>query len=156
MRSREDELLFGDFRFMSETAELWRGDQIVALRPQATIVLRALLENRTRLTTREQLRRELWGETAVDWESGLHQVVRQLRRALGDDSRHPVFIETVSGRGYRFIAPIVSPSPAPTVAAIPLPAPQPSRSPWRDAALWLAGMLTLPTAVLLLCAFMAL
>jgi hypothetical protein len=55
----------------------------------------------------DDLRQNLWNEgTFVDFEHGLHAAVNKLRRALGDSAERARYIETVPGRGYRFIAPI--------------------------------------------------
>jgi Tol biopolymer transport system component len=57
--------------------------------------------------TREQLRKQIWSEgTFVDFEHGLNAAMNKLRRALGDSAEDPRYIQTVPGRGYRFIASI--------------------------------------------------
>jgi DNA-binding winged helix-turn-helix (wHTH) protein len=54
--------------------------------------------------TREELCRALWPEgTHVEFDQGLNYCIRQVRAALGDNARQPVFIETVARRGYRFL-----------------------------------------------------
>ena len=75
-------------------------DQIVALRPLATRCLVLLVKRAGRLVTLEQIRRELWGTTVVDWNAGIHQAIRQIRRAL-EDHDHAI-VETVTRHGYRF------------------------------------------------------
>lgn len=75
------------------------------LQYQPLLVLRALASQAGRVVTREELRAAVWpSETHVDFEHGLNYCVRQLRAALGDDSRTPRFIETIPRRGYRLIA----------------------------------------------------
>lgn len=62
----------------------------------------------------------MWDGTVVS-ESALTATVKELRRALGDEARSPRFIESVYGRGYRFIAPVVPAPPAPAPpASLPL------------------------------------
>jgi TolB-like protein/DNA-binding winged helix-turn-helix (wHTH) protein/Tfp pilus assembly protein PilF len=67
-----------------------------------------LVENSGRIVEKEVLMNRLWPDTFVE-EANLGFNIQQLRKALGDDARHPRFIETVARRGYRFIAPIEEP-----------------------------------------------
>ncbi|MCC2977619.1 winged helix-turn-helix domain-containing protein [Sphingomonas sp. PL-96] len=68
-------------------------------------VLRALAAMRGRLLTKEELFETVWDGARVS-ESALTSVIKELRRALGDDSKAPRFIGAVYGRGYRFLAPV--------------------------------------------------
>ncbi len=95
---------FGGFELNLETTELRRGDAAVRLRPLPARLLRLLVSRAGRLVTHDELCRELWGETIVDYEQGLHSAIRQVRAALGDSAAAPRFIETVPRHGYRFIA----------------------------------------------------
>ena len=98
---------FEGFLFDPATAELRTADgSPVVLQPQPTRLLALLIEQRGQLVPREEIRQHLWGDTAVDVESGLHFAVRKVRRALGDHAARPRFIENVPRRGYRFVAPI--------------------------------------------------
>src|SRR5262249_55032339 len=63
------------------------------------------------LVRKETLLDTVWPEIAVS-EAVLTVAIRELRGALGDQARRPQFIETVYGRGYRFIAPVVDDSPS--------------------------------------------
>src|SRR2546428_646534 len=74
-----------------------------ALRPKTFAVLRCLGEHPGRLVSKEELLRAVWPDTRVS-EAGQRDYIRELRKALGDDSGAPQFIETVHGRGYRWIA----------------------------------------------------
>ena len=66
-----------------------------------------LVERRGQLVSREDIVDRLWGKDVfVDVETGVHTAVRKIRRALRDSPEKPAFIETVSGKGYRFIAPV--------------------------------------------------
>src|SRR5262249_37903807 len=59
------------------------------------------------LVTREQIKEKLWGTTVfVDIDNAINTAIRKLRQTLGDDPEEPRFVQTVVGRGYRFIAPI--------------------------------------------------
>ncbi len=64
-----------------------------------------LVRNRSRLVTRDEILAQIWGiNHYIESESAINTAIRKLRRALGDDAAHPRMIETVSGKGYRFIA----------------------------------------------------
>ncbi|MCJ8189782.1 winged helix-turn-helix domain-containing protein [Sphingomicrobium aestuariivivum] len=75
----------------------------VKLGNKAFQVLCALAEREGRLLTKDALFESVWDGMAVS-ESALTTTVRELRRALGDDPRHPRYIESVYGRGYRLVA----------------------------------------------------
>jgi len=56
------------------------------------------------LVTRDQIATELWGKDVfVDIEQGINTAIRKIRRALEDDSAQPQYLQTVVGRGYRFV-----------------------------------------------------
>ncbi len=89
---------------------LWRrieaGDSVrVSLTPKAFSVLTYLVENAGRLVTHNELLETAWPDTYVQPEALKSQIL-DIRRALGDDPKHPKFIETLPRRGYRFIAPV--------------------------------------------------
>jgi DNA-binding winged helix-turn-helix (wHTH) protein len=66
-----------------------------------------LAEHPSQLVTREQITDALWGkEVFVDSATSINTAVRKVRRALGDDSAEPKYLQTVVGRGYRFVADI--------------------------------------------------
>ncbi len=95
------------FELDRETGELRRAGFVVHLQPQALRVLIALLERPGEVVSRDELRRLLWGaETFVSFDRSLNFCLSRLRGALRDDARSPRFVETVPGRGYRFIAPV--------------------------------------------------
>jgi hypothetical protein len=72
-----------------------------------------LLERPSGLVTREEMRERLWGtETFVDFDHGLNTAVNKIREALGDSASVPRYVETVSGKGYRFLAPVILEAPA--------------------------------------------
>jgi DNA-binding winged helix-turn-helix (wHTH) protein/TolB-like protein/Tfp pilus assembly protein PilF len=103
--ARPERVSFGPFEADLRSFELFRDGTPVKLQPQPFRVLAALVRRRGELVTREELRREVWGDhTAVDFEHGLNFCVKQARIALGDSAEHPAFIETLPRRGYRFVA----------------------------------------------------
>ena len=108
---------FGPFELTGAAGELTRNGIRVPLPPQAFRLLALLMAARGEVVTRERLHRELWNDgTFVDFERGLNSAVNKLRRALRDSAENPRYIETVPGRGYRFIGPVWgerSPEPPP-------------------------------------------
>jgi Tol biopolymer transport system component/DNA-binding winged helix-turn-helix (wHTH) protein len=79
----------------------------VKLPGQPGQILNALVDKPGELVTREDLRNRLWpGLNSGDFEHGINAAINKLRQALGDVANEPRYIETMSGRGYRFIAPL--------------------------------------------------
>src|ERR1043165_786152 len=100
-------LQFGPFTFDQELGELSRDGQRLPLQEKPRQLLAALLERPGEVATREALRQKLWQtDTFVDFEHGLNTAIKKVRKALGDSADAPQFIETLSRRGYRFIAPV--------------------------------------------------
>ncbi len=81
-----------------------------------------LVEKRGLMVTRDEIVDRLWGDGVfLDTERSINNSIRKIRSALGDDSAHPRLIETVHGRGYRFVGTIhVVPAAAPEAAAAAL------------------------------------
>jgi DNA-binding winged helix-turn-helix (wHTH) protein len=107
--SRTASIWFLEFRMDPVNQCLWRradsgGEVRVALTPKAFDVLRYLVERAGQLVTHDELLDALWPRPYVQPEVLKHQVL-ELRKALGDDPRHPRYIETLPRRGYRFIEP---------------------------------------------------
>src|SRR5713101_5650679 len=94
---------FGEFTVDGDQKVLLRNDSPLPLAPKVFDTLLILLNNRGRIVEKEELMSRLWPDSFVE-ESNLTFNIQQLRKCLGDDARHPRFIETVSRRGYRFIA----------------------------------------------------
>jgi Tol biopolymer transport system component/DNA-binding winged helix-turn-helix (wHTH) protein len=100
-------LTFGLFEVDLQTGELWKAGFRIKLQSQPFKVLTALLERPGQIVTREQLQDRLWGrDTVVDFDHSLGTAINKIREALGDSADNPRFIETLSRRGYRFIAPV--------------------------------------------------
>ena len=100
-------LYFPPFRLDLSNERLIRGEQQILLKPKVFAVLRYLVEHPGRLITKEELFQAIWGKTRVG-DAVLRSYIRELRGVLGDRSKAPQFIETVHGRGFRFIATISS------------------------------------------------
>jgi DNA-binding winged helix-turn-helix (wHTH) protein/tetratricopeptide (TPR) repeat protein len=98
---------FGDFEFDPKSGELSRRGRRLPLQPQPARVLARLVERAGEMVGRDELRDLLWGDTTfVEYDQGINFAIRQLRGALGESAEHPVFIETLPRRGYRFRAPV--------------------------------------------------
>ncbi|MEO8572932.1 MAG: winged helix-turn-helix domain-containing protein [Pyrinomonadaceae bacterium] len=94
---------FGGYLLDPTEHQLLRDGEVVALTPKAFETLRLLVENGGHLLEKDRLMEMLWADAFVE-EGNLADNVSKIRQALGDSRKTPKFIETVSGRGYRFIA----------------------------------------------------
>jgi DNA-binding winged helix-turn-helix (wHTH) protein len=115
---------FGPFEARTSTEELFKFGTKVSLRGQPFQILRTLLDRPGEVVTREQMRHQLWpSDTFVDFEHGINTSLRKLRLTLGDSAVKPLYIETLPGQGYRFIAPlgVVKESAAAAGDAAPVP-----------------------------------
>jgi len=102
---------FDDFEFDRVTLELRKAGEPVKLQQQPARVLAALTERAGDLVSRETLRAAIWGDdTFVDFDRGLNYCINQIRGALGDTAEGPRYLETLRGRGYRFIGAIAPPA----------------------------------------------
>ena len=109
------QVIFGPFTVNGSS--LFKSGVRLRLSGQPFQILLILLAYPGEVVTSEQLREQIWNEgTFVDFEHGLHAAVNKLRRGLGDSAENPRYIETVAGRGYRFIGTLQG-GPAPTTIA---------------------------------------
>jgi TolB-like protein/DNA-binding winged helix-turn-helix (wHTH) protein/Flp pilus assembly protein TadD len=98
-------LRFGVFEMDLRTGELRKHGMQVRLQKQPFQVLTMLLEHAGEVVTREELQKNLWpADTFVDFDHGLNKTINKIRDTLGDSAESPRFLETVSRRGYRFLA----------------------------------------------------
>jgi DNA-binding winged helix-turn-helix (wHTH) protein len=112
----EKKVLFDDFVLDFGRFQLSRGGQLIRLEGLPLQLLMFLIEKKGQLVTREQIAGELWGKDVfVDVEQGINTAIRKVRRALDDDSDQPHYLQTVVGRGYRFIAPTTADGDASSV-----------------------------------------
>jgi len=110
------QLRFDGFELDEADARLTRAGQPVPLPPKPFAVLCALARTPRRLVTKNALLDAVWGHRFVT-DSVLKTAISEVRAALGDDPKAPRYIETVSRRGYRFIAAAGDVSP-PSAAAV--------------------------------------
>jgi TolB-like protein/DNA-binding winged helix-turn-helix (wHTH) protein/Flp pilus assembly protein TadD len=126
--SRET-LRFGDFELDVAAYELRRRGRPVKLGRQPMDVLILLVDRRGLLVPRSEIVERLWGKDVfVDVETGVNTAISKIRQALRDSTDAPVFLETVPGKGYRFIANVESVANA-EAASVPVPDAVPAASP---------------------------
>ena len=105
----EPPLRFRDFELHPAQFELRRAGHRVRLERKPLELLILLVEKRGELVSREEIIQRVWGkEFFFDAERGINNAIRKIRSALNDHSDEPRFVETVLGKGYRFIAPVNS------------------------------------------------
>ena len=98
---------FGPFTLLPEQQLLLEGDAPVKIGARALEILLALVEKPGELVGKSELLSKGWPSTFVE-PNNLKVNVAALRKALGEPFEHPQYIATVSGRGYRFAAPVAS------------------------------------------------
>ena len=98
---------FGDFKLDCDSFELTRAGRSLKVERLPMELLILLVTRNGQLVSRDEIAARLWRhEVFVDTEHGINTAVRKIRMALRDDSDQPRFIQTVTSKGYRFIAPI--------------------------------------------------
>ena len=106
----QDKVRFGeDFEVDLRAYKLRGGGHTLKLERIPMEVLLFLMEQRGQLVTREEIVKKIWGDGVfLDTDNSINGAIRKIRQVLKDNPEHPRFIQTVTGRGYRFIAPIAS------------------------------------------------
>jgi pimeloyl-ACP methyl ester carboxylesterase/DNA-binding winged helix-turn-helix (wHTH) protein len=100
--------------------ELSCDGELVHVEPQVFDVLAHLVEHRDRVVTKAELLDVVWGHQFVS-ESALTTRIKQIRQAVGDSGRAQQVVQTVHGRGYRFIAPVEELADVAERAKLPIP-----------------------------------
>jgi DNA-binding winged helix-turn-helix (wHTH) protein/Tol biopolymer transport system component len=98
---------FDDVEVREREFSVAKAAQTVAVEPKAFRVLLILLRNPGRLVTKDELLNAVWGDAAVT-DNSLTRSIAQLRKALGDDTHNPRYIETVATVGYRFVSQVAA------------------------------------------------
>jgi DNA-binding winged helix-turn-helix (wHTH) protein/TolB-like protein/Tfp pilus assembly protein PilF len=96
---------FGRFRLNSRDRALLRDQEVVPLTPKVFDMLLTLVESSGQVVSKDSLMKRVWPDTFVE-EGNLTQNISLLRKALGEGQNGHQYIETVSRRGYRFVAPV--------------------------------------------------
>jgi TolB-like protein/DNA-binding winged helix-turn-helix (wHTH) protein/Tfp pilus assembly protein PilF len=119
----------GDFEFDFSAYALRRSGRLLKLERIPAEVLAILLEHRGQIVSREHIVERIWGKDVfLDTDNSINGAIRKIRQVLKDDPEQPRFIQTVTGKGYRFIAsvtdpdvarPVVVPSPRVPVTEVP-------------------------------------
>ena len=94
---------FGDVRMDFRSAEVFRGDDTLELSAREYQLLRYMIEHRTEVISRDQLLNEVWGYNAMPSTRTVDVHVAWLRQKIEPNPRHPQFLLTVHGLGYRFV-----------------------------------------------------
>jgi len=96
---------FGEFEIDYEGFELRRRGSLVKIESLPLRLLMLLVAKRGEVVTRREIEGSLWGEGVfVDVEQGINTAVRKIRIVLRDHPEKPRFLQTIVGRGYRFLA----------------------------------------------------
>ncbi len=101
-------ITFGeDFELDAESYTLRRAGRVLKLERIPMEILLFLVEQKGQLVSRQQIVEKIWGEKAfLDTDNSINGAIRKIRSILKDDPEEPRFIQTVTGKGYRFMAPV--------------------------------------------------
>jgi TolB-like protein/DNA-binding winged helix-turn-helix (wHTH) protein/Flp pilus assembly protein TadD len=113
----KDSLRLGDdFEIDLGAGQLRRSGRVIKLERIPMEVLLLLVQQRGEVVSREQIVEKIWGKDVyLDTDNAINGAIRKIRQVLKDDPEQPRFIQTLTGKGYRFIAPVV----AQVIAAAP-------------------------------------
>jgi DNA-binding winged helix-turn-helix (wHTH) protein len=104
--SRSRYIRLGPFQVDQRNRQVTKNGVRLKLQDKVYEVLLALIQKQGEVVTREELRVRLWpADTHVDYDSNVNTAVNKLRRALGDSSGQPLYIETLPRKGYCLIIP---------------------------------------------------
>ncbi len=96
---------FAEFELDSGRYELRCGNRVLKLEKIPMELLTLLVEGHGQLVSRDEIVQKIWGKDVfLDTEHGINTAIRKIRHVLGDDPEQPRFVQTVTGKGYRFIA----------------------------------------------------
>lgn len=99
----ESSFLVGEWRVDLDLNQLSRGEETKVLVPKVMSLLSCLVRHAGQPVSQEQIFAEVWPNQIVA-DSSLYQAIAQLRKALGDDGKQKLYIERISGKGYRLVA----------------------------------------------------
>lgn len=125
---------FGDCLVNCESRELIVSGQKVDIQPKVFRLIEYLIDNRTRIVTKEELQEQVW-EGSYITDTALTRAIMKARKAIGDDAQNQSLIKTIHGEGYRFIAGVElhtdSPSPIVSKSSRPEPRIRKGKLQWR-------------------------
>src|ERR1022692_4223584 len=110
----QQSIRFGeDYELDLRPRRLRRGSHVLKLERIPLELLVFLLEHRDEIVTRDQIVSRIWGPGVfLDTDNSIRGAIRKLRQVLKDDAEAPRFIQTITEQGYRFIAPVITPTEA--------------------------------------------
>src|SRR5215469_861271 len=112
-----DQVSFEEFELDLRAYHLRRSGRSLHLERIPMELLLLLVERHGQLVLREEIVEKLWGKNAfLDTENAINTAIRKIRETLRDNPQQPRFVQTVTGSGYRFIAPVIESSPPPDPA----------------------------------------
>ncbi|MFY9910521.1 MAG: winged helix-turn-helix domain-containing protein [Candidatus Sulfotelmatobacter sp.] len=98
-----------DFELNPGLYELRRSNRVLKLERIPMEILLLLVNERGRIVGRQEIVDHVWGKgVSLDADNSINGAIRKIRQVLKDDPEQPRFIQTVTGRGYRFVAPVVT------------------------------------------------
>ena len=111
---------FGDgFELNLSTQQLLRYGVVVRLERIPLEVLRVLVEKRGEVVDRDEIVAKVWGGVYVDTDNALNGAIRKIRQVLKDNPEQPRYIQTITGKGYRFVAELKQPGASVVTATEP-------------------------------------
>lgn len=123
---------FGDFELNLAAYTLRRPSGRIKLEKLPMEILILLIQNAGALVERREIQAALWGtDVFVERDSAINTAIRKIRQVLGDDPEKPRFVETVVGKGYRFIAPVEGGRPGAQARPSHAESARPSSAGWR-------------------------
>ena len=127
-------LRFGQiFELDPRAYELRRSGRPLKLERIPMEILLLLVERKGQLVTRDEIVERVWGrEVFLDTDNSINGAIRKLRQALRDDPEKPRVIQTITGKGYRFVAAVAEEAPPASAAspsAVPAPSVEPAETP---------------------------
>src|SRR5437763_7374072 len=97
-----------DFQLDIGARRLRRGTHVLKLERIPLEILVLLIEHPGEIVTRDEIVVKVWGKGVfLDTDNSIRGAIRKIRMVLRDDSEQPRFIQTITGQGYRFIAPVI-------------------------------------------------
>jgi TolB-like protein/DNA-binding winged helix-turn-helix (wHTH) protein/Tfp pilus assembly protein PilF len=114
-------LKFGeDFELDFQCYQLRRAGRVLKIERIPMEILLLLVDQRSQVITRDQIVEKVWGKDVfLDTDNSINGAIRKIRQVLHDDPEQPRFIQTITGQGYRFIAPVIEAHPIPTQVVEP-------------------------------------
>ena len=106
-----EKLEFGEgFELDLRAYELRQSGRVIKIEPTPMELLLFLVEHQGELITRDQIVEKIWGQGVfLDTDNSINGAIRKIRQALKDNPEQPRFVQTITGKGYRFIAPVTKP-----------------------------------------------